>query len=181
MIKMFTRAELLREWLTRRGYQPLRSDVEIDLTTGTDLEAHMRREVVDWVREIYADAPADYLPQTDDPTGATLTFVDAPVGACRLRLPADAARVISLRLDGWSRPVAPMPLPSPRDIAASNPFLQPDADNPLAVMEPDGSILLRPASTDSRVASLLYIPAPPADDEPVAIDPILLTHIKPFT
>lgn len=36
MLRSFTRAELLREWLTRRGYQPLRSDVAADLTTGTD-------------------------------------------------------------------------------------------------------------------------------------------------
>ena len=35
MLRSFTRAELLREWLTRRGYQPLRSDVAADLTTGT--------------------------------------------------------------------------------------------------------------------------------------------------
>lgn len=41
MLRSFTRAELLREWLTRRGYQPLRSDVAADLTTGTDLAAHM--------------------------------------------------------------------------------------------------------------------------------------------
>lgn len=42
MLRSFTRAELLREWLTRRGYQPLRSDVAADLTTGTEIgRAHV--------------------------------------------------------------------------------------------------------------------------------------------
>ena len=57
MLRSFTRAELLREWLTRRGYQPLRSDVAADLTTGTDLAAHIGREGAPGLRDIYAPAP----------------------------------------------------------------------------------------------------------------------------
>ena len=52
MLRSFTRAELLREWLTRRGYQPLRSDVAADLTTGTEHPAQNGSPGARLVREI---------------------------------------------------------------------------------------------------------------------------------
>lgn len=179
MTTLFSRAELLDQWLTRRGYQPLRTDVSTDITTGTDLAAHMGREVADWVRYVYATAPPSMLPVAEGSAYCTLTSVTSG-GAARLNLPADAARVVAVRLTGWERAATPVLPGCLDDIAAGNPFLLPDESRPLAVMEPDGSMLLSPAGENCSIASLLYVPQPPGINEPVAIDPLLLATMSSF-
>ena len=185
MLRSFTRAELLREWLTRRGYQPLRSDVAADLTTGTDLAAHMGREVADWLRHIYATAPPQLLPVADGSTSARLTVVDSTSRRARMILPSESTRVLAVRLTGWSRAVALSPPGSEADLAADNPFLRPDSKRPLATSDPDGSILVCPAQEGATVELLTYVaPAPEydADDEaePIVFDPLLLASMADF-
>lgn len=180
MLRSFTRAELLSEWLTRRGYQPLRADVATDITAGTDLAAHLGREVADWINHIYATAPAEMLPVTEGSDSTSLLFADTPRGAARISLPPDAARIVSVRLSGWDYPVALSPRDCPEALAALNPFMTPDCGKPLAVMEPDGRITLWPATTTSRLDSLLYIPHPSEGDGPVTFDPLLLTTINTY-
>lgn len=181
MITLFTRAELLDEWLTRRGYQPQRSDADIDISTGSDITALLGRELSDWIRYVYATAPPLLLPNVDGSMSARLTFGDAPESAARLIPPAGAARILAIRLSGWARPVAPLPAGSSCDLASSNPFMQPDSSAPLAVTDPDGTIILRPAPAGTTVERLIYIPAAPEEGEPVSLDPLLLATMATFT
>lgn len=185
MLRSFTRAELLREWLTRRGYQPLRCDVATDLTTGTDLAAHMGREVADWLRHIHATAPPHLLPLTDGASAAHLATADGTSLRARLIPPADATRILAVRLSGWSRAVGLTPPGSGADLAADNPFMQPDSLRPLATAEPDGSILVGPAPAGTTVELLSYVaPAPDYaagdSEEPIVLDPLLLASMTGF-
>lgn len=180
MITLFSRAELLDEWLTRRGYQPLRADSSVDISTGTDIRSLLGRELDDWIRYVYATASPALLPTVDGAPAARLTFTDAPEMAARLVVPEGAGRLLAVRLSCWERPVAPVPCGSAPDLAASNPFMQPDGSVPLAVTDPDGTIVVRPARAGATVERLLYIPSPPEGDEPVALDPLLLATMGAY-
>lgn len=180
MLSQFTRAELLDEWLTRRGYQPLRADLTTDVTTGTDLAAHLGREVADWVRHIYATAPPAMLAVTDGAALATLTADGAPAGGVRLLLPPRAGRVVSVRLDGWHRAAEPVSAARGAALGIDNPFLCPVAAAPLAVMAADGSLILWPADGESTVASLLYVDLPADDAAHIALDPRLLATVGSY-
>ena len=76
--------------------------------------------------------------------------------------------------------MAPLPAGSPCDRAASNPFMQPDSSAPLAVTDPDGTIIVRPAPAGATVERLLYIPAAPQEGESVSLAPLLLASMYGF-
>lgn len=167
---IYTADQLLREWMRRRGYEPLRADVEIDVTTGTDTAAVCRRELAGWLARVYDEAPVELLPRRElAPTALEWAagFVD---GSAEALLPACVGRVTEVAVAGWARPAVPVDTATAMAALEANPFLLPGPRTPLAVVA--GRRLTVMPVPDVGCVSLTrlgYVPAASLDDAGIEV------------
>lgn len=168
----FTPSELLAEWLSRRGYQPLRSDAETDISTGTDITEHCRRELSDWLAHTYATAPPAML-ETRELSAENLTWTQGFIeGSAEAILPASVGRVTEVTVNGWSRPAIPADTDTAMAFLEANPFLRPGSNTPLAIMA-GRRLTVMPASPRLS-ASISYVPVITLSDKVIILSPTLL-------
>ena len=64
MLTTYTKAQLMTQWRLRRGLEPMRGDVTVELD-GIDTEAIDEAEMMDWWHHVVATAPAGMLEAKD--------------------------------------------------------------------------------------------------------------------
>lgn len=172
----YTSDELLKEWMRRRGYEPLRTDVETDVTTGTDTAAVCRRELRAWLAKVYAEAPAEILPRRELAAEAlewTRGFIE---GSAEALLPPGVGRVTEVAMEGWARPAVPVDAETAMAALEANPFLLPGARTPLAIAEGRRLTVMPAAAPGVRLARLEYVPAPDADGEATEVTELMWNY-----
>ncbi|MDE5648271.1 MAG: hypothetical protein K2I57_10715, partial [Muribaculaceae bacterium] len=64
MITTYTKAQLMAQWRLRRGLEPMRGDLTVELD-GVDTGALDEAELNDWWADMTANAPADMFEPKD--------------------------------------------------------------------------------------------------------------------
>lgn len=176
MLKTYTLDEMIGEWRTRCGIEPLRADC-IAQCSGTDVDAHLTRLIGDWYLNLLLTAPAALL--NVEETAPLCTLSEG-----RLRAGAGVVRITSVRLSVWINEARPLD----RDCAAAqkalalrgNPYSAAGVNAPAAVLSPGGdSIEVWPCDESSQLLSakgIIYNP----DSGLFTLSPSLLADIPRY-
>lgn len=170
-------SEMIQLWQLTNGLTPMRSDCDMIRTDGLDTQALLLCHIKRWYENLLTSAPPRLLPIADLASQAEAT-ADADGVVC-ITLPDECVRPLSVRLDGWHRPADIVDLdslpPSTRHLMQS-PLCVGGAINPLAVLQPDGTLrLYSSAASQPNVTSLLCVVRPP--EGVFRLDPALLATI----
>lgn len=124
---------------------------------GNDLDALMRSRLRSWYHALLMREPAELLPARNMAQSITLT--EQQDGWMSFRLPLDAGRLLSVRIEGWLRPVTILnEIGGPLEDLAHFPGMEPTNNIPLALR--DGRLIkVCPAGPIAE----LIMTAPPAD------------------
>lgn len=159
--------EMMRLWLLRKGYEPLRSDCRISRSDGADLQSAARMECRLWYENLLIDGPLDAL-ETDDIKSHEEVIVSTTLlHSSLITLPMDCVRVVAVKLRSWFAPAQIVTPDSPlgrlqyASYAASGPV------NPVAVLLPGNRLELF-SNTYENSDTLEYLHCvmrPPYDEE----------------
>ncbi len=142
-------------------FEPLHGDAAITCCDGIDLDGLLQQQIDAWYARVLLTAPLDMLPLTDiaPQTPVSLTADGAGMAV----LPEGTLRVASVTMEGWLRPAAVITdASSAVALAQTNPFARGSAAAPVAVMHPDGRLMLyTPPRGVARLSSLMAVVQPP--------------------
>lgn len=176
MLKTYTLSEMIGEWRTRCGFQPLRADC-IAQCSGTDTDAHLTRLIRDWYLGLLLTASPSLL--NVEETAPLCTLAEG-----RLTPGAGVVRIISVKLSGWVNEAEPLPRDSPAAQKAlrlrANPYSAAGVNAPAAVIAPsDNSIEVWPCDKSTTLLSakgVIYNP----DNDIFTLSPSLLADIPRY-
>ncbi|MDE6278742.1 MAG: hypothetical protein K2M05_02095 [Paramuribaculum sp.] len=176
MLKTYTLTEMIGEWRTRCGFEPLRADC-IAQCSGTDVDAHLTRLIGDWYINLLLTAPAALLNVEETAPICTLSEGRVTAGP-------GVVRVTSVKLSGWVNEAEPLTRDSPaaqRALALrANPYSAAGVNTPAAVLSPSGdSIEVWPCDESSRLLSAKGI-VYNTDSELFTLSPTLLADIPRY-
>lgn len=139
-----SKTEMLSIWRREHGFEPLRTDCTVEATDGIDIDAWLEPKMRRWYLRLLDTAPVHLLPVRELSRSVTLSSTSAPLAV--VTPPEGVRRVISVRLQGWQRPVQPV---AEGEAAAAlartaSPYGRPGPCEPLAVVRPDGTLLVGP-------------------------------------
>lgn len=147
MLTTYTKSQLMAQWRLRRGLEPMRGDVTVELD-GTDTDALDEAEMMDWWRHMTAHAPADMLEAKE--MCIRCTTKAATGGGTDVELPATAGcrRIVGVRLSGWKRE-GMLVGPDSREAELQQwEYTQAGAEQPVAVVFSPNRIRCFPAGED---------------------------------
>lgn len=167
-----TKNEMLALWRKSHGLDTLRADCSVEAVDGIDIDAWLEPKMRRWYLNLLDTAPAHLVPVGEFGRSSSVTVTASPVGA--IVPPAAVRRVLSVKLQGWQRPVVPV---SEEEAAGrlgrlASPFFRPGRNEPLAVVRADGTLLVAPV--DVPVVESLRCVADPGEDV-YQLDETLLT------
>lgn len=158
---------MIRLWLQRKGYEPLRSDCRVERSDGADLPAIARGECRLWYERLLAEAQVSMLVPHDlaDANGLAMSMTRVP--SALLKLPEECVRPVAVKLTSW---LAPARIVTPDDPLARLQSWHLSAGgvvNPVAVFHPDHTLELFSTSYEEteKIEYLLCVTRPPVDDE----------------
>lgn len=130
---IFSEQQMLQYWKSRLG---------LAATYGTqpasDLSALDRKlsdDIAVWYESLLATAPEGTVPDADFHSVARIKEICS--GGVVIDLPADGRRLLSLRMEGWSRTLRNFAAPrSDADRLQNDPLTRADTDDPVAVLHP---------------------------------------------
>ncbi|MDE6544186.1 MAG: hypothetical protein K2K76_09505 [Muribaculaceae bacterium] len=147
MLTTYTKAQLMAQWRLRRGLEPMRGDVTVELD-GTDTDALDEAEMMDWWHHVVATAPAGMLETKD--VSIRCTTKAAPGGGTDVELPATTGcrRITEVRLSGWKRE-GMIVTPESREAELQRwEYTQAGTEEPVAVVFQPNRIRCFPAGED---------------------------------
>lgn len=165
--------EMLRLWKQTAMYETPRLDCSVERTDGIDLDAMLAARIDAWYARLLLEAPANALPLSE--IAPMLTPVTLPCGAAEVSLPEGTVRVVSVMMDGWTRPAAVTADPlSPIALRQLNPFGRSGCAAPVAVVYPDSRMMLYspPAGIKPSLSSVTAV-IKPADGSYLMTDALL--------
>lgn len=176
MLRTYTLDEMIGEWRTRCGFEPLRADC-ITQCSGTDVDAHLTRLINDWYLNLLLTAPAALL--NVEETAPLCTLSDGRVTAG-----AGVVRITSVRLSEWINEAEPLNRDTPAARRAlllrANPYSAAGVNAPSAVVSPSGNAIeVWPCDESSRLLSVKGIIYNP-DSDIFTLSPSLLAEIPRY-
>ena len=152
---ILTSDEMMDQWRLRRGVEPLRADSSVTRTYGSDFDALLRAELDNWYARLLDTAPRQLLAPENVASEGSLTPTGTHSHGAQLTLPVHVRRVLTVRLEGWNVPSAPIALADSATMLRrqANPFTAATTACPL-VIDIGSSFMLFPASADSVIASI---------------------------
>lgn len=158
--------EMIRLWLLRKGFEPLRSDCRIERSDGADLEALARQECRLWYGRLLRQGPREALEAEDISGREDLSMGATRLGSIIIRLPADCVRVLEVKLRSWDAPAVPMDWDSPDGRRQVNPFYCGGPGSPVALLLPDNRVELFSNTYDGEdILDYLFCATRPGPDE----------------
>ena len=151
---ILSKDEMLERFRLARGLEPLRSDCAVEVTDGVDLDGMLAEQL----RRRYAELLSSGRPEllvSEDVAGALSEVNALREGLGEVVMSDACARVLEIRLDGWTRPATVEP---PEALGAlmmslDNVYTRCAPEYPRAVQGPDGRrIYVHPLMT-RRVVS----------------------------
>lgn len=171
MTLTLTKSEMLALWRRVHGLDPLRADCTVEAVDGIDIDAWLEPKMRRWyLRQLDTASPA-LLPVRELARSCSVAATSSALSP--VTLPDGVRRVISVKLQGWKRPVEPLAWvdAAPRLARLASPFCQPGPCEPMAVIRADGALLVAPVKVPA-VESLRAIIDP--GPETYIIDETLL-------
>ncbi len=102
MIKL-SREEMLAEWKRRKGMIPVSTSLlEVTRPGSHMVDDMLTAQIDDWYARLLLTQPVEMLPVRNVAEKAKVT--DMGDGSVEVELPAECARVVSVKLSGWHRP-----------------------------------------------------------------------------
>lgn len=156
MLLTLSNGEMLKRFRTWAGYEPFRTDCEIEMTDGVDIDAvALPRLKAEYLRLLRKDPTA-----VCDPTDITsdmgkITRLADGLGT--LTLPEGCLNLSYVKLSNWTRPAY---VESPRELkallmCADNIYTSPRTDYPRAVMDSDGrTVWIHPVTSMSLESAI---------------------------
>ncbi|MDE6093172.1 MAG: hypothetical protein K2F61_00140 [Muribaculaceae bacterium] len=147
MITTYTKAQLMAQWRLRRGLEPMRGDLTVELD-GVDTGALDEAELNDWWADMTANAPADMFEPKDLALRCTTKAVAG--GGTDVELPASTGcrQVLAVRLSGWTRD-GTIVAPDSREADLQRwEYTQAGLESPVAVMYSPRHVRCFPAGED---------------------------------
>lgn len=144
---ILSKAEMLEYCRTAGGLGHYRTDCSIERTDGIDADAMLGGYIRSRYIELLDTADVGMLYPEDIRDEVVRT--STPGMDCALLRPVvDCRRHLSVRLDGWERSTAILPVSEYEHAEAlsRNPYTAPGASTPLAVLTPEGDVAAWPAS-----------------------------------
>ncbi len=143
-MKSFSETEIITLWRRVLGFDPTRTDCTVEAVDGIGIDEWIRPRIRQWYLNLLDTAPARLLPVNEFGRAAGITVMGHSIAL--ITTPDSARRVISLKLQGWSRAIVPVAesLASDQLARLASPYGKPGNGNPLAVIRADGSILAAP-------------------------------------
>jgi len=150
---IYTEDQMLAAWREALGLNVTRTDATVERTDGIDLDARLRRAMRAWYLDALDHGPLCHLSPDDVAREADEMLVVGHLTAT-LEVPEAWRRIVSVQLEGWARPVAPVaaadaPLLLER---MSSMYSAPGPSEPAAVLV-GGTLICSPSAP--RVASLM--------------------------
>lgn len=176
MLKTYTLSEMIGEWRTRCGFQPLRADC-IAQCSGSDTDAHFTRLIRDWYLGLLLTAPPALL--NVEETAPLCTLAEG-----RLTPGAGVVRITSVRLSGWVNEAEPLERDTPAARKAlhlrANPYSAAGVNAPAAVIAPSGNAIeLWPCEETATLLSAKGVKYDPESDL-FTLSPSLLADIPRY-
>lgn len=171
-----SRKDFLARWRSMRGYAPLRDDVDMARGDGLDFDMLLEAEMDCWYQRLLREGEVRLL--APEELAPALAMPSPADGAVTLTLPPGVVRVVVVRLSGWMRPAEIVTDPGcNKAMRQLHPYTRACAENPVAVLHPDGRLALYPASASDRLVSLQCVIS--RDDE-FAMDSAALGGVSEF-
>ncbi len=150
--------EMMRLWLLRKGYEPLRSDCQIERSDGADLQAIARGECRLWYERLLAEAPAEMLVLHDLSQSSDIKISITNRQAIQVTLPKDCIRPIAVKLVSWYAPAKIVKADSPLAARQYADYGCGGIVHPVAIWHPDNRLeLFSPSYEDADSDILQYL------------------------
>ena len=147
MLTTYTKAQLMTQWRLRRGLEPMRGDVTVELD-GIDTEAIDEAEMMDWWHHVVATAPAGMLESKDVSIRCSTKAANGGGTDVELPMAVGGRRVTEVRLSGWKRE-GMLAAPDSHEAALQRwEYTQAGRENPVAVVMSPNIIRCFPAGED---------------------------------
>jgi len=162
MIVTLSREEMLRCRRIAAGLEHLRTDCDVRVTDGIDVDAMYEQELRQWYLDFLDNGPAHLVAVSD--VAATLRDGErVPGGGVMISVPPECRRVFSLRLDSWLNAVEVASAEKARDIISRqlNPYTAASPAMPVACLVPGaeaglaGGIMAWPAGKLPHVTAAI--------------------------
>lgn len=135
-----TARQFLERWKLLAHYEPLPAGVEIEYSTGLDLDTLLMMQADAWYASRFSEAPREILPVSE--IAPSLTPVRLPDGAARIALPDGIIDLVSVMVDGWYHPASIIRDPDSAVARAQcNPFCRAGSHHPVALYSRSGRSL----------------------------------------
>jgi len=152
---------MLGRWMLHCGFEPLRADAAVVRADGIDLEKLMAQRMRQWYLDLLDTAPVELL-ETDDIAG-NLTVTVLADGSGLIMLPEECRRLLSIRLEGWTRNAAIVSAGSAAARRQCNLMTRAGASCPVAVADGREIRLFSPVAGRATVASAIAVMRPEPD------------------
>ncbi len=178
---ILTEKEMVRLWLLRKGYEPLRSDCTITRSDGNDLEGLARIECRLWYENLLLNGPDSLLIPHDLANSTDLKIAMTLANSIMVTLPDNCIRPIAVKLSSWLAPAIIVDADSPLARRQYTPYCAGGITAPVAVRHPNNCLeLFSPAyeNSDTLTALLCIVRQTDADNpdeliyefQPAALD-----------
>lgn len=175
MITTYSADEMKAIWRLRQGLEPLRTDTEVERFDGYDVDSLLEQKIADWYGNLLLTADTSLLPQSQIAHRCKIAGV-GPRGEVEVSLPREFVRLVSVKLEGWSRKALIVTDPgSPVALLQRNPLSQAGPENPVALHCGRGLTLFSSPVQSPALVSLVAVTAP--TDGTFSLDPVLLSTI----
>lgn len=153
---LLTEEEMIRLWLLRKGYEPLRSDCRIERSDGADLDSIARQECRLWMEQLLAEGDPSLLVLHDVAKESSPALSISSASAIVVRLPENCVRPIAVKLQSWLSPATIVKPDSPLARRQFTPFVAGGVANPVAIYHPNRRLeLFSPAYDNSDTLEYL--------------------------
>lgn len=134
--------DMIRMWLLRKGFEPLRSDCRIERSDGADLEEYARRECSLWYDRLLREGDTSLLVLHDMSSAQGLTATVTDAGSVIYRLPEEIVRPVAVKLSSWRAPATIVTADHPLALRQYLPFGSAGPVHPVAIWLPGNRLEL---------------------------------------
>lgn len=180
MLKTLSASEMLSLYRLQAGLSPAGAACAIEVTDGIDVDRILAPALRRWYVAMLDTASPRLLPTADIGPALRPTQYAAPAGACRLILPVEARRLLSLQPMSTAAPALIHPAADFDTVMRRqlNPYTAATEDAPEAVMLDGGEaigIILWPAAASIAAARVVRDPG----EDSFILDEQLLAELPP--
>lgn len=176
MLTSYSKSQLLAQWRLRRGLEPMRGDLTVELD-GIDSSAFDEAGLQDWWSDVTLHAPAEMFESTD--LSVRCMLKPAPGGGTDVEVPLSSGcrRILSVKLRGWQRE-GRLVAPQSREARLQEwEYTQAGRESPIAIVYSPHHVRCFPAGDEVEVFTSIT----DGDGERFVIDSSLLCTMNDMT